>query len=190
MMGRMSGHILREAFPKSGQPRNIKPLLYFLSFGPAAGAGAAAIKDVVQMRGGEDERSADVRVRNAMKFAGYDEKVHGNEQDFLGWYLEGLMVMGGFGLIADVLHSAASQVDNGAYGQQRVWSSLLGPTYGLGNSAFTTLGGAKDAMFSSTPESNAKERSAVREVVTRTPVLGGIRVVPRKRNRRSSRRTK
>ena len=175
MMGRMSGHILREAFPKSGQPRNIKPLLYFLSFGPAAGAGAAAIKDVVQMRGGEDERSADVRVRNAMKFAGYDEKVHGNEQDFLGWYLEGLMVMGGFGLIADVLHSAASQVDNGAYGQQRVWSSLLGPTYGLGNSAFTTLGGAKDAMFNSTPESNAKERSAVREVATRVPVLGGIR---------------
>ena len=177
MMGRMSGHILREAFPKSGQPRNIKPLLYFLSFGPAAGAGAAAIKDVVQMRGGEDERSADVRVRNAMKFAGYDEKVHGNEQDFLGWYLEGLMVMGGFGLIADVLHSAASQVDNGAYGQQRVWSSLLGPTYGLGNSAFTTLGGAKDFMLNSTPESNAKERSAVREVVTRTPVLGGIRAL-------------
>ena len=175
MMGRMSGHILREAFPKSGQPRNIKPLLYFLSLGPAAGAGAAAIKDVVQMRGGEDERSADVRVRNAMKFAGYDEKVHGNEQDFLGWYLEGLMVMGGFGLIADIVHSAASQMDNGAYGQQRVWSSLLGPTYGLGNSAFTMLGGAKDAMLNSTPESNAKERSGVREFVTRVPVLGGIR---------------
>ena len=83
--------------------------------------------------------------------------------------------MGGLGLIADVLHSAASQVDNGAYGQQRIWSTLLGPSYGLGNSAITMSAGALDAAFGSTPSSNAKERSAAREFASRIPVAGGIR---------------
>ena len=171
MMQRMAGDVINEAY-KHG---NFKPLMYFLTLGPAAGAGTLAIKDVVQMRGGEDEKSAEVRVRNAAKFMGYDEKVHGNVQNFWGWYLEGLLQMGGFGLIADVLHSAASQVDNGAYGQQRIWSTLLGPTYGLGNSAITMAAGAKDAAMGSTPSSNAKERSAAREFASRIPVVGGIR---------------
>ena len=171
MMQRMAGDVINEAY-KHG---NFKPLMYFLTLGPAAGAGTLAIKDVVQMRGGEDEKSAEVRVRNAAKFMGYDEKVHGNVQNFWGWYLEGLLQMGGFGLIADVLHSAASQVDNGAYGQQRIWSTLLGPTYGLGNSAITMAAGAKDAAMGSTPSSHAKERSAAREFASRIPVVGGIR---------------
>ena len=171
MMQRMAGSILTEAYRHG----NFKPLLYFMSLGPASGMGALAIKDIVQMRGGEDEKSAGVRVRNAAKFMGYDEKIHGNEQNFLGWYMEGLMQMGGFGLIADVLHSSASQVDNGAYGQQRIWSTILGPTYGLGNSVITMSAGAKDAVMGSTPESNAKERSGARELATRIPVVGGIR---------------
>jgi hypothetical protein len=171
MMQRMAGNVLTEAY----RHRNFKPLLYFMTLGPASGAGALAIKDIVQRRGGEDEKSPEVRVRNAAKFMGYDEKVHGNEQNFLGWYLEGLMQMGGFGLIADVLHSSASQVDNGAYGQQRIWSTLLGPSYGLGNSAITMTAGIKDAAMGSTPESNSKERSAAREFASRIPVVGGVR---------------
>lgn len=171
LMGRFSKYVLDEA--KQG---NMKPLLYFASLGPAFGAGTLALKDIVQMRGGDDEKSSELRKRNLLKFMGYDEKVHGNEDDFLGWYVEGMMQMGGLGLLADVLHSTVSQADNGAYGQQRIMSTLLGPTYGLGISGITAFAGAKDAALGST-ESNAKERAAVREVMGRVPVLGGVRAI-------------
>ena len=48
-----------------------------------------------------------------------------NEQDFLGWYVEGMMMMGGLGLIGDVMHSAVTQVDNGAYGKIRIASNCF-----------------------------------------------------------------
>ena len=175
MMQRMAGGIIREAFPKDGGPRNLMPLLYFATLGPAAGASALAIKDHVQMRGGEDEKSADFRLRSLSNSMGYDEGTFGSYDKFWGWYLEGFMVMGGFGLIADIAHNTASQLDNAAYGQQRAWSSLAGPTYGLGNSAFNATAGLVDTALDSTPDSNAKERQLAREVATRTPILGGIR---------------
>ncbi len=78
--------------------------------------------------------------------------------------------MGGLGLMGDVIHSTVSQVDNGAYGQQRIWSTLLGPSYGLGNAVTNVAAGAFDEN-----ESNAKERSATRELATRIPILGGNR---------------
>ena len=86
------------------------------------------------------------------------------------------MIMGGFGLMGDVLHSVTSQVDNGAYGQNRIWSTLLGPSYGLGNAAITGASGIQDALVGG-DNSNAKERSAMRELATRLPILGGMRNV-------------
>ncbi|NCW67104.1 MAG: hypothetical protein EBV86_00840, partial [Marivivens sp.] len=169
MMTRLSKHVVDEAMKG-----NVKPLAYFATLGPAFGMGALAIKDIVQMRGGDDERSPELRRRNLLKVLGYDEKVHGNEQDFLGWYVEGMIMMGGLGLIGDVMHSAATQVDNGAYGKVRIASTVAGPTFGAFMSGIDVAAGAKDAIAGG-DNSNAKERTAVREAATRIPVLGGIR---------------
>ena len=169
MMTRLGKHVVDEAMKG-----NVKPLAYFATLGPAFGMGALAAKDIVQMRGGDDERSPELRRRNILKALGYDEKVHGNEQDFLGWYVEGMMMMGGLGLIGDVMHSAVTQVDNGAYGKIRIASTIAGPSFGAFMSAVDVGAGAKDAMVGG-DNSNAKERSAVREMATRIPVVGGIR---------------
>ena len=126
------------------------------------------------MRGGDTGEEMDIRNRNLLKTLGYNEKIHGNENDFAGWYVEGMMQMGGLGLFGDVLHSVATQADNGAYGEQRITSALLGPSYGLLSGGVRTFAGAKDWALDSTP-SNAKERQAAREVLGRVPVLGGIR---------------
>ena len=106
-----------------------------------------------------------------LKALGYDDKVHGGEDDFLGWYIEGMMIMGGLGLLGDVIHSGLSQVDNGAYGQNRMWSTVLGPSFGLGTAGMQRSAGLMDES----DNSNAKERSAAREIATRIPVLGGNR---------------
>ena len=126
------------------------------------------------MRGGEDEQSPALRIRNAMKTLGYDEKIHGNEVDFWGWYMEGMLQMGGVGLLGDIFHSAVTQADNGSYGQTRFLQTLGGPSVGLVTGGLSVFGGGKDWIFGST-ESNAKERTAVRELATRIPVVGGVR---------------
>jgi hypothetical protein len=166
MMSRMTGHILSEA-----NQGNFRPLMYLASVGPAFGVVTLSAKDMIQMRGGEDDRSPELRKRNVLKALGYDKKVHGDENDFLGWYVESMMVMGGFGLLGDVIHSAVSQVDNGAYGQQRMWSTVLGPSFGLGNAGMQVTAG----IFDEGDNSNSKERSAMREVATRIAILGGNR---------------
>ena len=179
MMTRLAGHVIREAnlsklLKGDASESNIKPLLYFASLGPAFGMGALAAKDIVQMRGGEDEQSPALRIRNAMKTLGYDEKIHGNEVDFWGWYMEGMLQMGGVGLLGDILHSAVTQADNGSYGQTRFLQTLGGPSVGLVTGGLSVLGGTQDAIFGTT-DSNSKERTALREVATRIPVVGGIK---------------
>ena len=169
MMTRLAGHTLREM-----DRGNFKPFMYFATIGPAFGMVTNSVKDVVQQRGGDDERSPALRKRNLLKTIGYDEKIHGNEDNFLGWYLEGLMVMGGLGLLGDVIHSTVSQADNGAYGQNRIASTFLGPSFGLGMSGITVFAGAQDAAVGG-DNSNAKERAAVRELAGRIPVIGGVR---------------
>ena len=76
MMTRLGGYVLSEA--KQG---NLKPLAYFATLGPAFGMGTLSAKDVIQMRGGEDEQSPELRRRNLLRVMGYDAKVHGNEND-------------------------------------------------------------------------------------------------------------
>lgn len=178
MMSRMAKDVLvgdMMEFFKTGDIGYLKRPGYFLAFGPAFGMGALAVKDIVQMRGGEDEKSAELRQRNILKALGYDEKVHGNANDFLGWYFEGLMTMGGLGLLGDITQSVVSQTDNGAYGFQRILSTVFGPSVGTASAAFNVVAGVKDAALDGTPDSNAKERSAVREMAGRVPFLGGIR---------------
>tara|TARA_R100001509_G_scaffold44585_2_gene24228 strand:- start:605 stop:10186 length:9582 start_codon:yes stop_codon:yes gene_type:complete len=164
MMTRLTGHVLKEA--NSG---NFGPLLAFATLGPTFGMGTLAAKDILQSRGGEEGRTPEVRKRNILKSLGYDKKVHGDENDFLGWYVEGLIVMGGLGLIGDMMHTAVEQIDNGAYGRERMWGTLLGPTFGLGNSVANVFAGIGEE------EGSGKARQAVREIANRIPVVGGNR---------------
>jgi hypothetical protein len=175
MMQRLSKHVLQEA-----RQGNVKPLMYMATAGPGMGTVALGAKDIIQARGGDDEESMALRTRNKSKVAealGFDVKTHGDEDDFIGWYYEGLLQMGGLGLIADLLHSTVQQVDNGAYGRTRIASTVLGPSYGLVfNDGLNVLAGVQDAAMGN-DSSNAKERSAARSVASRIPIAGGVRSV-------------
>ena len=48
----------------------------------------------------------------------------------MGAYWEGVLAMGGLGLIAEMLHNSATQIDNGSYGRERIFSTIGGPTVG------------------------------------------------------------
>jgi len=172
MMSRMAGDLISEA-----RQGNVAPLLYLLSVGPAFGMTAMAVKDVVQMRGGEDGRDPALRERSfdgLAKSLGFDPALHGDVDTFMKWYVEGLMLAGGFGLVGDILYGVGEQIDNGAYGYIRTAGMIGGPTVSLGFSGWNAAAGAADAAFGLN-ESNAKERTGVREVVSRIPVVGGVR---------------
>lgn len=153
---------------EGGDPRRA---MYFLALGPAFGMGALALKDIIQARGGEENNSPELRKRNILKVLGYDKEIHGDENDFLGWYAEGFMTMGGLGLLFEMVHDIAAQVDNGAYGKVRVASTILGPSAGTAFSGMDVMAG----IFDSGENSNAKERSAVREAVGRIPIAGQVK---------------
>ena len=173
MMQRLSGYVVEEA--KQG---NFKPAMYMATVGPGMGAVALSAKDVVQFRGGEDSNESEVRVRNIGQLAemlGGDAKTYGDGSDFVGWYFEGLLQMGGLGLLADILHSTVQQVDNGAYGATRIASTIMGPSFGMVfGDGLNVLGGAYD-MALGNDDSNAKERSGARSLASRIPIIGGIR---------------
>lgn len=178
MMARMSAHAVREF--KQG---NFSQLAWLATLAPAAGAGSLAVKDILQSRGGEDNTEPALRVRNKNQFLqllGYDPELHGSdENDFVGWWFEGMMAAGGFGLLGEIMHDIATNADNGAFGAQRIAGTVLGPSFGLYmNSGLNVLGGAIEQgqqMVSGEGSSNAKQRQAVREVAGRVPLVGGNR---------------
>ncbi|GAA4652553.1 hypothetical protein GCM10023116_48370 [Kistimonas scapharcae] len=173
----MMMRMVKKAIMQAKNDGNPWPLLYLIAATPAVGAGSLALKDLAQMRGGDDGRSAEFRERSFNKLAeelGYDPVFHGKDVDkFFGWYAEGLLQAGALGLIADTIHNVAAQNDNGAYGRMRQFSALFGPTFGLSVDAFNIAEGLGD----DNEDSNAKERTAARSLATRIPVLGGIRSI-------------
>ena len=74
------------------------------------------------------------------------------------------------------MYDSAAQIDNGAYGKWRVAELLGGPSLGLFSDTFEVASGAADATFDAfgAESTNSKERSAVREILGRAPILGGI----------------
>jgi len=141
---------------------------------PMFGMATNAVKDIVKGRGGDDQKSHEVRKRSLEKIAkdlGLKDYRAANEvvDAAMGWYVEGLLTAGGLGLFTDILYNTAAATDNGAYGFQRWAGAILGPTVGTAVSGWNILGGVMD-----TSDSNAKERTAVREATQRmVPIIGG-----------------
>lgn len=172
MMGRLSADIVREL--NAGNPM---PAFYMATMGPAFGAFAMTTKDIIQMRGGEDGISAEPRPRNKdrlLRMFGYDADIHGDENDFLGWYFEGMLMMGGLGLVGEILFGLAEQAESGAYGQIRAASLIGGPTVGAGFQAYESLGNLA-RVARGQDDTGSSLRSSVREATSRVPVVGGHR---------------
>ena len=160
-----------------GQSDNrLAPLAALLTAGPAMGAFATATKDVIQGRGGEDNREFALRERNMSKNLpeAMQKALEENEglDSILGWYFDGMMALGGLGLLGETFYNITAQTDNGAYGVQRTSETLFGPTMGLYHDALAVTQGARSWVDGK--EANGERRAAVREIVGRTPVLGGI----------------
>ena len=173
MMSRLGGRTIRKATRKDGT-KDYAPLFAFLGIGPAYSAGVVATKDIVQARNEENENAVRERTWNegvgALPFV---PDVHEDYDAMMGWYADGMLQMGGLGLLGDILYNSAEQIDNGAYGRERIYSTFLGPTFGLASDTIKVAEGALDGNASS----NAKERVATREVLQRIPILGGRRDV-------------
>lgn len=187
MMGRLSydvGRLAITADPVTKKGRRFKPALMLATVAPLAGGGVANyVKDIAQARGEDNER--EVRDRSFNEIAeqmGWDARIHrdvyGIDADaWAGWYIEGMMQMGGMGLLADLFYQTAEQADNGVYGRARLMSVFGGPTVGLANDVFTIGQGLADDHNDG---KNHPERSAARAIATRIPVLGGHRDVREK----------
>jgi hypothetical protein len=176
MMQRLVGSILKEA-----RQGNLAPLASFATVGVGMGMVSAGVKDVIQQRGGEDQRSAATRERAlSSQFPGLAAALGIEEgeatDEVIGWYLEGLLAVGGLGLIADFFYNSAEQADNGAYGHVRMLSFLGGPSVSIITSGYDVAAGVSDAAFGEA-ENTGKERQAARAVIGRVPILGGIRDV-------------
>ena len=177
MMTRLGRDVVQKARKNEDGDRNLMPLLYFAGAGPAFGAVATGVKDIVQGRGGEDNQEFALRDR-AVKADNPIWNKMGIEDDnlMLGWYIDGLMTFGGLGLIGQLFYDSAAQLDNGAYGKWRSFELLAGPSLGLFSDGFDVGSGlmemATDAF--GMESTNAKERQMVRETIGRAPVLGQI----------------
>jgi hypothetical protein len=155
-------------------PNNPKPLLYLLSAGAAFGAGTSAVRDIAQSRGGQDQQSRQFRIHNTDAMAaefGWKKDSGTTSQDFLSWYVEGLISSGGLGMIGDLLYNQAAQIDNGAYGQMRVLSYIFGPSVGDFTGAMNIASGAEAAIGGA--DGTGRQRQAVREIAQRIPFIGG-----------------
>lgn len=175
MMARMSKYVYDEA--RHGG--NYAPALYLATVGAGFGYGSAAIKDVVQSRGGEDNESRELRERKltSTPLGAIPEAMFGLEEGsdtdkILGNYLEGMMAIGGLGLFAELLYNTAEQADNSAYGKMRIAGAIFGPAVGTFEDAVDVFVAGPAGIFD---EKAARRREAVRSIVGRVPVAGGIR---------------
>ena len=198
MMMRMvfgEGGVVDEAW----KYKNFKPMIALLTVGGGFGMMANTIKDYTLQRGGEDGREAALRERKFSKTAvGETFKVftgvEGEDADrwlqqnlgkdadkFLGHYLEGIVALGGLGLLAELFFNTAAQADNRYYGAARMMSAIGGPSTGVLFDAAANVGGGIELARESIPGvegdgSNSSERAFIRTLLRRIPVAGGNKV--------------
>ncbi len=180
MMARLGKDNIMEIWKDPKNWHSYKPMLMLAAMGPAGGAMALTAKDIIQMRGSEDEgvvRDRNVTsMREWLKAVGYDPEIHGTDpNDFAGWYFEGMLHVGGFGLYAELLHNAVEQADNGYYGYTRTMGNILGPSFGQTVGVWNAAQGLGNALFGEDDGPNGQARQAAREVIQRIPVVGGIK---------------
>ena len=185
MMGRLARRAIWDEVGKpmltKGEPVNLAPAAMLLTLAPIFGEQVLSVREAATAKGGEEGGEYKRRERSANKFletfgADEDDPVFESaEMDALaGRYVEGFMYAGGFGRRADLFHQAAEQIDNGAYGNNRIASTFLGPTYG---SVFGTLVNIGAGAVDKNDDSNSKERQAWREVIGRIPLIGQNRQI-------------
>ena len=156
---------------------DIAPLMYMYTAAPAMGFAAANIKDIVQGRGGQDNREFKFRERSLAEQFAWAENMDEDTAKYLGWYWDGFVVMGGMGLIGEMLYDIGSNVDNGAFGQVRIGEVILGPSMGLFNDGLTVGSGVSDIINDSLggTSSNYKEREMVDTLFHRfAPPVGSM----------------
>ena len=167
-------------FLENPKDADIAPLMYMYTAAPAMGFAAANIKDIVQGRGGEDNREFKFRERSLKEQFAWAENMDDDTAKYLGWYWDGFVVMGGMGLIGEMLYDIGSNVDNGAFGQVRIGEVILGPSMGLFNDGLTVGSGISDIISDSLggTSSNYKEREMVDTLFHRfAPPLGSMPAV-------------
>lgn len=178
--GRLAKHVISRA----GEG-DVGPLVYVLSIGTGLSVGVNVLKDYALARGGEKgedpERSLRDRSLNKLlaEFGFEDAVGEGKAQEIAGWYIQSLLGLGVTGLIFDTLYNYAQQADNGAFGAQRTAGLVFGPSASLFFDAFNVGQGLYQlgANAITGEEENAKMRSAMRTIVSRTPVVGGFKDV-------------
>jgi hypothetical protein len=179
-MMRLTGDLIKEAH--GGNPG---PLIMLFTLGSAFGGAALSIRDVVQSRGGEENKDRATRNRslsenNKIIFAMLDNLgIAPNEgdwsDDFLGWYIQSMLATGGLGLLAELLYNTGESLDNDAYGRERIASFIFGPTVGAGIDTLKVAAGIQQGIANviTDDEESAKIRSALRAVLARVPIAGG-----------------
>lgn len=197
MMGRMAKEVLYDDLrlainDKLGRPMDLSDIkgtgnprraMYLLTLAPLLGYGTNTLQDYVRGRGEDNERAPKERTLSQFmkSFPGYDknyeqgfgalEQIADREtlDAFTGQYLQGFLSAAGVGIIANMMIDAASQAENGAFGTERMASTVFGPSVGTGISAWHVYQGLVDGNEQST----YPERTALRETIRRVPILGG-----------------
>ena len=178
MMTRLGRDVFKKARRNEDGDRDLRPLLYFAGAGPAFGAATTGTKDILQSRGGEENRQMQLRDRAVTdKWEVFNELGMSDRKDLIaGWYIDGLMTMGGLGLIGQLFYDSAAQIDNGDYGAWRIAELFAGPSMGVFRDGIAVGAGAMeiagDALGGDT--TNAKERQMAREIIGRIPVAGQV----------------
>lgn len=174
-LGSIKGLITGEG-KYAGDPRG---LLYLLSVGAGAGLLVSYLRDIVQGRNQEAGARSDWRSPRDYKLSkiaegfGVELDIDSETLDrFLGSWLQGMVTLGSLGMVGDLMYQSAQQVDNGAYGRQRIASLIFGPSVGTMNDMLTVVEGAHQAVTGEEGDPNGKQRQAVRMMVKRVPFLG------------------
>lgn len=166
----MMARTVMRSFTQNELERFVLP---FLVAGPAAGMVSVSARDIIQSRGGEDERSPELRKRRISNSFSQLDFLSDDVDAALGWYMEGMLAFGGLGLFAELIYSAAESTDNGAYGFQRMSSAVLGPWIGTANNAYNIMG----AVFNEATggEKAGPTRAGLRSAANMIPIAGGNR---------------
>ena len=177
MMQRMGKYMVDEA-----RQGNYYPIMYMATAGVGVGAASISIKDHVQQRGGEDERTFANRDRSMTaskpalaEMLGVDENSLTDEA--LGWWIDGLMAVGGLGFLAEMLYNSATQLEDGSkWSYVRMMGGVFGPQVGTTELAYNTaaMGQEQVKNLITGENENSKTRVGMNSLGGRIPVLGGV----------------